>query len=36
MVDTFCDVCEKEHAVVKLNGTKLCDDCAAEEGIEVL
>ena len=35
-VTTACDVCDKWEATVKFNKTKLCDDCASEEGIERL
>lgn len=33
---TACDVCDQWEATVQFKRTKLCDECASEEGIKIL
>lgn len=35
-INTACDICDKYEAVVKFEGTKHCEECAAEIGVELL
>lgn len=35
-IDTACDACNDLEATVEFRGVKLCDVCAAENGVRVL
>jgi hypothetical protein len=37
-IDLFdpCDICSRHESIVRFGKSKLCDSCAAEEGIELL
>jgi len=36
VIDTACDVCDQYEPVVKFNNTLLCEECAGEEGIQII
>jgi hypothetical protein len=36
VIDTACDVCDQYESIVKFKNTLLCEECAEEEGIQII